>query len=179
MNSDLPSLQAYSTARGKGAGLAQASRAANLRSEEASLAEWFHWGTSMGWDTDKALRCAQVASEAQRKGMTHAEAADAALATAQGRKAKVGKPWLDRLVRDASFHSVLFGALAVAYVVGFRRVLPQIGIMSLGGLLATVGFPLVGLMKAVQGWGRGFRLHWLGVALSLAALILLLSPAGH
>ncbi len=132
--------------------------------------QWYAPALELSGDDRLARRAARGAVEAEAKGMSPAEASDVMAAIVHGREVRIGKHVAERLLRDASAHSL---ALAVAALL---IVLAAESTGASRGVALTAILALVGIAEGVRGWSTPFRLAIPAIGLNLIALYLAFRP---
>jgi hypothetical protein len=133
--------------------------------------QFYPWLLDLSGDPERARVAALRAAEARAKGMSHAEAADVALAALRGDvTGRAGRALGDRLLRDAGAHALAAGALALLFLLAAHG--------GRGTVAATL-LALVGIAEGIRGWSSPFRLALPGIVLCAAALVLAFQPAVH
>jgi hypothetical protein len=129
-----------------------------------SADQWLTMLDGLGYRGEQAERAAQAAYEAQIKGMSRAQAADVALALAQGKRGvRVGRPLWERLIRDRAVVGLVLGLVMVP--------------LSLRVISAGLAFcALVGMCLAVSGMRSPTRLGVPALAVNLLVFAFQFTP---
>ena len=145
-----------------------------MKSKAGDPSYWEGWARDLGWETDKVRQAGEVGSLAVARGMSADEALDVVLARVRdGRDVRIGPgPWR-RLTRNEGLPAFI-GGVILFLAVGVGRTGESVATtwsVAFTAVLALELFFIVGGLAR-----RAWRLSLLGLALTVAALAVLLAP---
>lgn len=135
---------------------------------------WEAFARDLGWEPDKVREAGEVGSLAVARGMSADEAIDVVLARVRdGKDVRVGPGLWRRLTRNEGLPALVGGVLLFLTVAVGRTgqsVATTWTIMWTALLALELFFIVAGLTR------KAWRLSLLGLAMSVAALVVLLAP---